>query len=328
MEPLNSDENSSRAIRNQHANTGAVISSLDKPRKHEKKSGSISGPVIATTSAIGIALYKFKLVFLAAIKALSLVKLGWILKGSSSLLLSLGLYMVMFGWRYAVTLVALIYVHEIGHYLWMKVKGLEPDAPVFVPLLGAYTAMKKMPPDPVVHAEVAYAGPLVGGLAALALYFLSTDTKNFYLLAAANTGLVLNLLQLVPMKPFDGGFIAPCISKKLAIVGVIITALLALLLQSILMLVLTIAGFFFLVRKKKGAVASEEDVSSGAMVTDANAPVISGTSLHTMPAVVSMSDRLRISTGYFGLAALLAWYYWLSETQLVYLVHHRQAVNF
>jgi Zn-dependent protease len=304
MEPTNLPKdvgNSGPIIGKQERSTGAVIGNSDPPRSAEKKEGPMTGPVIGTVSALGIALYKFKFLILTALKGFSLFKFGWLLKGSASMLLSLGLYTMMFGWRYAVTLIALIYVHEMGHYLWMKVKGLEPNAPVFVPLLGAYTAMNKLPPDPVIHAEVAYAGPFVGGAAAIALYYLSADTNNFYLLAAANTGLILNLLQLLPMKPFDGGFIADCISKKLAIAGVAMAALLGLMLQSILLLILAVVGFFMLVRGKK-------KITDGEIMASTASP--------------SALDRFRISIGYFGLAGVLGWFYWLSSAQLVQIVQH------
>src|SRR5438874_1968923 len=96
-------------------------------------------PVVGAFAAIGAILFKFKVAVFAALKALPLLKFGWILKSFGSMFLSLAAYTAMFGWRYAVTLVGLIYVHELGHFGYMKLRGLNPKAPVFVPFIGAYT---------------------------------------------------------------------------------------------------------------------------------------------------------------------------------------------
>jgi Zn-dependent protease len=253
------------------------------PSKQKKPLGPFAGAL----ATIGIVLYKFKFALAAIFKGLPLLKLGWLLKGLASLFLSLGLYTMVFGWRYAITLIALIYIHEMGHYAWMKVKGLDPKAPVFVPFLGAYVAMNKMPDNPVIHAEVAYAGPFVGGVTAIGLYLWGVASGNIYMLAAANTGLLLNLFQLIPMRPFDGGFIADCITKKLAIAGVLSAFVFGISFHSILLLILSAIGFFILIARKNEA-----------------------------PYTISLFDRLRVSIAYFGLAILLSWYFWISETHL------------
>lgn len=247
---------------------------------------------------IAVVLLKFKVYIFAALKALSFTKFAWIFKSFGTMILSVGVYTMFFGWRYAVTLVALIYVHEMGHYIWMKAKGLNPNAPVFVPMLGAYTAMQKLPPDLATHAWVAWAGPFVGGLAALFCYWLGMTTGNVFLVAAANTGAILNLMQLLPVKPFDGGFIAQSLSRWLFIPGVILLLLLAFSMHSILLMIIAGGSVFALIAQHRAGADATGDM---------------------IPA--SGVQKFFISLGFIGLAAALAFLYWQSEVVAQSMIH-------
>lgn len=179
----------------------------------------------------------------------SLLKFGWLVKSFSALFFSFGFYAMNMGWQGALVLIALIYVHEMGHFIFMKYKGLQPDAPAFVPFLGAYVAMKKLPEDPVTHAWVGYAGPFVGGLVSVALYQAALQLRSLPLVMAAHMGLILNLLQLVPVRPFDGGFIADCISKWLSIPGLLLLGWLVLRSPSLLMVGIFVLALFVTYRR-------------------------------------------------------------------------------
>ncbi len=219
---------------------------------------------------------------------LSLLKAGWLLKSFTTMFVSFGLYAMLYGWQFAVTLIALLYVHEMGHFVYMKKMGFKPEAPVFVPFIGAYVAMKNLPEDKATHAWVAYAGPFAGAMAALACWELGLMTGNNFLLAAANFGFVLNLLQLVPVRPFDGGFIAECISKWLIIPGMVALIILAIMLKSILLIIVGAVGFFRMVAlfKGGGAVSTSREATAG--------------------------ERVGVTLAYIALAAILGYYYFLS----------------
>jgi Zn-dependent protease len=116
-------------------------------------------------------------------------------------------YALIWGWPFAVGLVFLLLVHESGHYLEAKRQGLDPALPVFVPFLGAYVAMKNAPFDPWRNLLVSAAGPIVGGLGAGALWLVGEATDTRALVALAYTGFMLNLINLIPVRPLDGGFI-------------------------------------------------------------------------------------------------------------------------
>jgi len=120
---------------------------------------------------------------------------------------SVGGYALIWGWRFAVGFVVLIFVHELGHFLEAKRQGLNPSLPVFIPFLGAYVAMKNAPFDPWRNLLVSAAGPFAGGLAALAVWGVGEALDSRLLVALAYVGFLLNLFNLIPFRPLDGGFI-------------------------------------------------------------------------------------------------------------------------
>jgi Zn-dependent protease len=162
---------------------------------------------------------------LLALKAKSLLvwlKVAWL--GKFALTgLSMGA-MVWFeaqrgGFAFAIGFVLLILVHEMGHAFAIRRAGLQAGWPVFIPFFGAMIALKEMPNSRSEEAAIAYGGPLFGTLASVvlaALYFL-TDAR--FLLALAYTGFILNLFNLIPISPLDGGRIAQAFSRRAWVVG-------------------------------------------------------------------------------------------------------------
>ena len=133
-----------------------------------------------------------------------LLKFGGSLK-FLTIFLAVGGYALIWGWPFAVGLVALILVHELGHYVEAKRVGFNPSLPVFIPFLGAYVALKDMPFDPWRDARVTIAGPLVGGAGAVAMLVAGEVTDSNLLRALAYTGFLLNLFNLIPIGFLDGG---------------------------------------------------------------------------------------------------------------------------
>lgn len=115
-------------------------------------------------------------------------------------------YALLWGWRFAIGFVGLIFVHEAGHYLEARRQGLHPSAPVFIPFMGAYVAMKEAPRDPWRNGLVSLAGPLLGGLGAGVVWAVGEAQDSRFLLALAYTAFFLNLLNLLPLSILDGGF--------------------------------------------------------------------------------------------------------------------------
>jgi Zn-dependent protease len=126
----------------------------------------------------------------------------------------------VFGWRYAVGFVLLIFVHELGHYIAAKQRGLAVGAPTFIPFVGAWIQMKDMPHDAETEAYVGIAGPVAGTLAAMACYYLARNYDSQLLLALAYAGFFINLFNLIPLSPLDGGRLTAILSPRVWFLGV------------------------------------------------------------------------------------------------------------
>lgn len=152
----------------------------------------------------------------------ALLKGGVILKAlipAGTMLLSVAVYAWIFGWQYAVGFVGLIFVHEMGHYLAARQRGLNVGLPTFIPFVGAWIELKEKPHNVETEAYVGLAGPLVGTLGALGFYFLGRETNSQLLLAIAYSGFILNLFNLIPVSPLDGGRITAVLSPRIWFVG-------------------------------------------------------------------------------------------------------------
>jgi Zn-dependent protease len=151
---------------------------------------------------------------------LSGAKLGKIAISAGSMLLSLVIYGSIFGWAYGVGLIVMIFVHEMGHYLAARQRGLEVGLPAFIPFVGAWIQLKDKLPNAETEAYVGIAGPAVGSAAAFLCYFWAQYYHDNAMLAVAYAGFMINLFNLLPISPLDGGRITTVLSPKIWIVGV------------------------------------------------------------------------------------------------------------
>lgn len=147
-------------------------------------------------------------------------KMGKLLTTCGTMLISIVVYSWVFGWRYAVGFVLLIFFHEMGHYAAARRRGINVGAPTFIPFVGAWIALKELPHDVETEAYIGFAGPLAGTAAALACYFIARDNGSQLLLALAYSGCMINLFNLIPISPLDGGRITAIISPKVWLAGV------------------------------------------------------------------------------------------------------------
>ncbi|MFC5865104.1 site-2 protease family protein [Acidicapsa dinghuensis] len=140
---------------------------------------------------------------LAKIKSLLFVLLK--LKFLFSFLLFIGLYVSLFGWRFGLGISAAILIHEMGHYIDVKRRGLPAEMPVFLPGLGAYVRWTSMGVTRKQIAQISLAGPLAGWIAAAVCFLIYAQTRDPLWAALARTGAVLNVLNLIPVWVLDGG---------------------------------------------------------------------------------------------------------------------------
>lgn len=147
-------------------------------------------------------------------------KFSKLLLSGGTMLISVFAYALVFGWPYAVGFVLLLFMHEMGHYLAARYRGLDVGAPTFIPFVGAWIQLKDLPHDAETEAFIGLGGPLLGTLAALACYFVARDQDSALLLAVAYSGFFLNLFNLIPLSPFDGGRITAVLSPRIWFAGV------------------------------------------------------------------------------------------------------------
>ena len=138
-----------------------------------------------------------------------------------TMLISIWTYAMFWGWSFAVGFVALLFIHEMGHIIALRMMGIKATAPMFIPFMGAVIGMKQMPENAFAEAVMAYGGPLLGTLGAIVCAGIGLLTGNPFWYALAMTGFLLNLFNLLPISPLDGGRIIGVISPKLWIVGLI-----------------------------------------------------------------------------------------------------------
>ncbi len=151
-------------------------------------------------------IWKFKVVLAFALTKGKLLLLG-LTKGSTflSMLLSMGLYWQVWGWKFAVGFVISIYIHEMGHVAMLRRFGIPATAPMFVPGVGAFIRARFYPHEPVAEARVGLAGPMWGAGAAIACYLIHLGSTDPFWVGLAHAGAWINLINLIPIWQLDGG---------------------------------------------------------------------------------------------------------------------------
>lgn len=145
--------------------------------------------------AIGLMAWKAKAVLLGLTKGSTLF----------SMVLSLGVYWTVWGWKFALGLVLSIYVHEMGHVLALRRYGFKATAPMFIPGIGALIRMQQQIVNPREDAEIGLAGPVYGLVAAMVALALWLATGYGAFVAIASVGAWINLFNLLPISTLDGG---------------------------------------------------------------------------------------------------------------------------
>ena len=206
------------------------------PVKHGTTLRDVVRKLWAPIAAIGFLLWKLKFIFAVIFKFKLFTVAG-------SMLISIGAYALLWGWQFAIGFVVLLLVHELGHVAEAKRQGLPVSAPMFIPFLGALITLKQLPDNAWNEAKVAIAGPIVGGLGAAAVWGVGEYYDSELLVALAFTGFFLNLFNLAPISPLDGGRIVASIHPALWIVGLVLLVGLAIVAPNpILILILVLGG--------------------------------------------------------------------------------------
>jgi len=248
-----------------------------EPARPEGGLWSVVKRLLAPLAAVGFLLAKFKGL------ALLLLKVKF-LGTAVTMVVSVGAYALLFPVWFAVGFVVLIWIHEMGHVLQLRREGIAASAPMFIPFLGAFVAMKQVPKDVLVEARVGLAGPILGSLGALGAWGVYEVTQEPLFLGLAYVGFFLNLFNLLPMLPLDGGRAVGALSPVFWLVGVLGVAGLLFVNPNPILIFIAILGGMELWRRWRARKTPE------------------GKAYYA----VEPKSRLLVGLAYFGLIALLA----------------------
>lgn len=198
--------------------------------------------LFAPLIAVGVALLKFGAV-LFKLKAFTLV---------FSMLASLGAYAWLYGWKFALGLVLLIFVHEMGHVVVLRARGIDAGLPVFLPFLGAFVSMKSVPRSVYDESLSGIAGPVFGVVGAFGALGLAGVYDSNLLRVIAYFGFFLNLFNLLPVLPLDGGRTVASLSPKIWLAGLVALLAYEIYRPSPVIPIILILGGFELYRRWKG----------------------------------------------------------------------------
>ncbi len=138
---------------------------------------------------------------------------------AGTMAVSVAAYSLIWGWTFALGFVVLLFVHEMGHVIQLRREGIHASAPMFIPFLGAVITAKSLGKDAAAEARVGLAGPVLGGLGSAACLVIWKLTGNTFWEALAFVGFLLNLFNLLPVSPLDGGRAMAAMAPAMWFVG-------------------------------------------------------------------------------------------------------------
>lgn len=195
----------------------------------------IRGPISAALALLAAGAAKFKLLLTAV-----------------SAVVAIGAYSLWFGWPFATGLVALIAVHEMGHMIQLRREGINATAPVFVPFLGAVIAARSLGDDALAEARVGLAGPVLGALGTAAVAVPGFLTGSHLLLALAYAGSVINLFNLLPVVPLDGGRAMAAVAPRIWWLTLAVLVGVALLERAVVLVIVIVLAAMELPTRRRG----------------------------------------------------------------------------
>lgn len=187
----------------------------------QKKESRTAKGLGAAGVGIAVLLAKFKTLLLVLLNFKWAFILLKVLTYGGSFFISLFFYALFWGWKFALVFLLMILAHEMGHYVTIRNYGLPARLPMFVPFFGAYT-MGGVPESLEHDAYIALAGPLTGLGVSAACFAYGYQTHELFWYMAANVGAFVNLFNMIPAMPFDGGRIAGALSPVLWVAGFVL----------------------------------------------------------------------------------------------------------
>jgi Zn-dependent protease len=238
------------------------------------------GGLLAAIVALGA---KFWAVIKGGLLLLPKLKL---LTTAGTALVSIAAYSLFFGWTFAVGFVVLLFIHEMGHVIQLRREGVKASAPMFIPFLGAVVMAKTLGENALAEARVGLAGPILGTVGAAACLLIGEAANSDLFRALAYIGFFLNLFNLLPVVPLDGGRAMAAMAPWMWFVG--LGALVALLIVFPNFILLLIVFFGALETWRRWKARKTRSLEQAAYYR------------------VSPRDRMLVAAVYIGLIVLLA----------------------
>lgn len=202
---------------------------------------------------------------------------------AGSMVVSYVAYVIKFDyWEIALGIVFVLFVHELGHAVVIRARGLRAGAMVFIPFVGGAVTLRRYPRSVFVDAQIGLAGPIFGTIASIAVFELYKFTENELWLWIAHMGFALNLFNLTPVRPLDGGRIAAAITKWMWAIGTIVLVVCWLRWENHLLILLIVMSIF----QVYGAINREKNKRFYA---------------------ITPRKRIAVAAVYFSLLAFLGW---------------------
>jgi Zn-dependent protease len=202
-----------------------------------KKAGGLLAPLAALAvkaKTLLLLIGNFKLLATFGSMAVSIVAYGW-----------------LFGFTFAIGFVLLLLLHELGHVIQLRREGIKASAPIFIPFLGAMIAAKSLGKDAAAEARVGLAGPILGSIATLVPLGIRLATGSEFWRALAYLGFFLNLFNLIPVVPLDGGRAMAALSPAVWVAGLAGLIVLAFLYPSPILIMIVLFGTYESYRRWK-----------------------------------------------------------------------------
>ncbi len=195
-----------RVLTKVQALSDLVAGPQPKAAKPSTTAGGNRTKKAAGIGTIGVLLAKFKWVILALLGKGKVLLVGLAqAKTFLSMGIALAVYASFYGWKFGLGLIASIYVHEMGHVVWLRRYGIAATAPMFIPGFGAFVRLKQHPATVGEDARVGLAGPVWGAAAALAALALGAALHKPIFFTIARIGAWINVFNLIPIWQLDGG---------------------------------------------------------------------------------------------------------------------------
>jgi Zn-dependent protease len=215
--------------------------------------------------------------FLAKIKAILLllpkIKL---LSTAGTMAVSVVAYATIWGFQFALGFVVLLLVHEMGHVIQLRREGIKASAPMFIPFLGAVVSARSLGDDALAEARVGLAGPILGTIGCAVTLIIWRVTGHDYWRALAFTGMFLNLFNLAPVSPLDGGRAMAAITPWMWFVGLAALAALAILFPNPIILLILVFAAFDVHRRWKARKSGGPEQQAYYRVSPRNRAIVAG----------------------------------------------------